>query len=178
MRHSTDFSASVRILWPMRLDPLWHQEVGRNRLPSALSHFSHTFRERRHCGAHNQRMRPLVRLHDVALADLWNHGLSNSDFEKLTFQVVRRLRLPNLQHHVDAFYKHGISVSTKVTKDLCIRHQATRADAHDESAFEHMVHHGSLRCNSGRVRIRHIDRACAEHDVFGFRNQASQKNHR
>ena len=41
-----------------------------------------------------------------------------------------------------------------------------------------MVHHGSLRGDSCRMRIGHIDRARSEHDVLCFRYQAGQENHR
>ena len=116
--------------------------------------------------------------HDEALADLGDHRLLDRDVPELPADVVRRLGFPDLQDHVDALDEHRIAILAEGAEDLGVRHQPTRADAHDQAALGQMVEHRDLPGDRRRVRIGQVEGAGAELDIAGFRNQAGQENHR
>ena len=121
-------------------------------------------------------MRPLVGLQDQALADLGNRGLAGGHVEILALDVHRPFAFPDLQHRVDTFDKHRIAVLLEVAERLGVRHQAARADAHDEAALEHVVQHRDLPGDGGRVAVGHVDGATAQHDVASVMRQTGQEH--
>ena len=168
--------APLHILRPVGLDPFGHEEVGRQRCPAALGHFGHTLGKRRHRRAHDRRVRQLEGLHDHALAVLHRHRVFHRHVPVLAFDVVRRLRRPDLEHRVDALDKHGVAVIIQIAEHFRVRDQPARADAHDEAALEHMVQHGHVGGNGGRVTVGHVDGARAQLDLVRVKSQAAQEH--
>src|SRR4051812_40106376 len=101
----------------------------------------------------------LVRPEYCALTDLRDHRTLGRDLPELTFEIVRRLTGPDLQHHVDALDEHGIAVFSEVAEHFGVRHQSAWTDAHDEATFQHVVDHRHLRGDGRGMTVRHIDRA-------------------
>ena len=91
-------------------------------------------------------------------------------------QVVRRLAPPDVEHHVDRLEEDGVPVLLVVAEDLRVRHQPARADAHDEAPFQHVIEHRHLRRDRGRVGVRHVDRAAAEHDALRVVGEAGEEH--
>ena len=161
----------------MRFDPLWHQKVGRYGTPSAFGHFGDAVRKRGNGSAHDGRIRLLEGFHDETLTNLRHHGFAHGDIPILALNVVRWTGVPNFQDRVDALHKHRVPIFVQIAKNFDIGHQATRADAHDEAAFEHVIQHGRLSRDRGWVCVGQVDGARTQFDIFGFVGQPCQKNH-
>jgi hypothetical protein len=80
------------------------------------------------------------------------------------------------EHHVDRLEEDGVAVLLVVAEHLGVRHQPARADAEDEAALQQMIQHRHLRRDRCRVRVRHVHRTGAEHDLLGVVRQARQEH--
>ena len=112
----------------------------------------------------------------IALPQLRHELTLDVDGPVLAIQVIRRVVVPDRQHLVDGFQEHLVAVGVEVAECLGVRQQATRADAEQEAAVEHMVEHGDLRGDRCRMRVRHVDGAGAELHGLGLVHQAGEED--
>ena len=111
-------------------------------------------------------MRPLQGAWDETLADILDQGLLNRYAPIFALQIIRRLAGPDLKHLIDRFQEHRVPVRFEITEDLRVRQQPAGADTEDQAAIEHVVEHRNRGSNRSRMRVRHVDGAGAEFDLF------------
>ena len=168
--------ATFDVARPVALDPFGQQEIGRDRIPAPGCRGGDAFGKRRDRRDDDGRVRRLKGLEDDALADFRDHGAGGADVEVFALQVVRRMALPDGQHHVDDFDKHVQPVLAEVAEDFSVRSQAARTDAHDEAALQHVVKHGDVGGHGCGMAVGHVDGARAELDLLGLKGQAAQEH--
>ena len=134
--------------------------------------------KRRDRSADDRRVRILVGPEDHALADLGDHGALGRNLVERAGQVVGRLARPDVEHHVDAFDEHGVTVAAEIAEHLGIRHQPAGRDPEDEAPLQHVVEHRHLGRHAGGVRIRQVHGARAETDRSGLVGKARKEGDR
>ena len=120
-------------------------------------------------------MRCLIGLDDRALADMRHHRPCGRDLPEVSLEVVGRFVLPQIEDHVDAFDEHGVSVGIEIAEGFGIRQQSARADAEIKTALQHVVEHGDLTGDGGRMAVGKIDGAGSETDGACFIGEAGHE---
>ena len=161
----------------MRLDPLRHQEIRRDRIPAARRRLGHALGVRRDRRDDDRRMRLLQGLGQIALPEIEHQLAVDHGVPIFPYDPVRRLARPDLQHLVDAFEEHRVAVGVEIAEHLGVRQQPAGRDAEDEAPVEQMVEHRGIRRHRRRMIVRHVDRAGAELDAPGRLDQRADEHH-
>ena len=77
---------------------------------------------------------------------------------------------------VDAFKKHGLAVTVEVFKHLHVRRQAARADADNQPPFQHVIEHGDVGGEGGRVAVGKVQRAGTQLDLVRGMDQTCKEH--
>src|SRR3954453_18102238 len=172
-----DALTALDIFRPVRLDPLRHQKIRRDRIPAARRRLSYPLGEGRNGGDDDRRMRQLQGSRQIALTEIGHEMFLEHHVPVFALDAIGRIALPDLQHLVDAFQKHRVAIGIEIAERLGVRHQAARRDAKDEAAIQHMIEHRDVRRDCSRMIVRHVDGAGAEFDALRRLDQRANKHH-
>src|SRR5690606_7389478 len=130
------------VLRPVGRDPFGQEEVRRYHLPASLGCRDNAFGIRRNRGHDDWGMWQLQWLRYEALPYLGHHRAPRGDLPVISLQVIRRLRPPELEHHVYGFDEHRRTIVIKIAERLRIGKQAAGRNAEVEAPIEHVIEHG------------------------------------
>ena len=88
-------------------------------------------------------------------------------FQYFPMKIIGRLAGPDIQNLIDRFKKHLVAIGIEIAEQLGIRQQSAGADSENQAAVEHVIEHRHGGRDSGRMGVRHVDRAGAEPDLPG-----------
>ncbi len=175
VRRPTGAFATLDIFRPVAFYPGRHEKIRRDRIPAARGRFRHAFRERRDGRHHDRRMGSLQGTRNETLTDIPDQALLHRNVPVFALQIIRRFAGPNRQNLIDGFQKHRVAVGFEVAKNFGVGQQPAWADAEYKSPVEHVIEHRDRGSERSRMRIRHVDRAGAQLDLFGRRGEPRDK---